>query len=93
MKKLRITLFFFLLLLLSACSSTEQWEGFVYPDRDNLLIHRSAGEFKSLEICEAASMAVLKEMDATQKGYYICGKNCGYDLAACKETIRGNFYK
>ena len=86
-----------MLLVLTGCSSGEIWEGVVFPDRGNLLIHASVGQFKSLDKCEASSMDKLRSMNALQKGYYECGKNCKADLASyngdCEETVRGNFYK
>lgn len=82
---------------LSGCSNKEHWAGVVYPDRGNLLMHRDAGEFRSLAECEAASMEILKSMNALQNGYYECGKNCksdsGSSIMNCDESVRGNFYK
>lgn len=79
------------------CSSGDVWEGLVYPDRDNLLMHMSYGKFKSLEKCETACLKALKSQNALQKGYYECGKNCKSGLASfngdCEETVRGNYYK
>ncbi len=97
MKKFKLSFLVILLLALSGCSNEERWEGFVYPDKGNLQIQRSPGEFKSLKDCENASWAMLKSMDALQKGYFDCGKNCkseaGFFDRTCEETIRSNYYK
>ncbi len=81
------------MLLLSGCAG-EEWEGNVYPDRDNLLIHRSAGRFYSLEACRKESSSMLGSLSEPMKGYYECGKNCkteaGYYAKACEDTLRYN---
>jgi hypothetical protein len=97
MRKLRIGIYITILLILTGCSSGDIWEGVVFPDRGNLLIHQSAGQFESLDTCQASSTDRLRSMNSLQKGYYECRKNCKSDLAAyngdCEETVRGNFYK
>lgn len=97
MRKLHISFYMIILLVLAGCSSGERWEGYVYPDKDNLLMHRNSGEFDSLEECEAASMEILKSMSALQKGYYECGKNCdpgsSHYNRHCEDNILGNYYK
>ena len=94
---MKIILYIAVLSLFLACSSGDVWEGLIYPDRGNLLIHFSSGPFKSLEKCEAACMQELKSKNALKKGYYECGKNCKSGLASyngdCQETVRGNYYK
>ena len=81
----------------SGCSKAERWDGFIYPDRHNLLIRRSSGSFKSLEVCQGTSMAMLESLEAVDKGYYECGKNCdstsSYYGMTCEEMVRGNLYK
>jgi hypothetical protein len=97
MRRLKIAFYLVVLSIIIGCSSEDLWEGLVFPDRGNLLIHISSGEFKSLEKCEAASMAMLKSKDALQKGYYECGKNCKSGLASfngdCEDTVRGNYFR
>jgi len=94
---MRRLIYMALLTVFAGCSSGDVWEGLVYPDRGNLLMHSSSGQFKSLEKCEAASMNMLKSKNALQRGYYECGKNCKSGLASysgdCEETVRGNYYK
>lgn len=97
MKRMKIGFYIAILSVLAGCSSGDVWEGLVYPDRGNLLIHSSPGQFKSLEKCKAACMEMLKSKNGLQKGYYECGKNCKSGLASysgdCQETVKGNYYK
>jgi hypothetical protein len=97
MKKLRFCILVILLLALSGCSNKEQWEGYVFPNKDNLLIHRNSGRFQSLQECKDASMAILESLDALEKGYYECGKNCKSGAShynrGCEDSFRGNVYK
>lgn len=96
-KNLQMQFLVILLIFLAGCSSGERWEGHVYPDKGKLMIHHNSGEFDSLEACESASMEMLQSINALQKGYYECGKNCksgsGYYIRDCKETVKGNLYK
>lgn len=70
----------------------ERWEGFVYPNRNNLSIHQNIGEFESLESCRVASKNMLYQLNAQNSGDYECGLNCefnlDYGLNVCKETHR-----
>ncbi len=97
MRRLSIFLYIVIVSVFAGCSSGDVWEGLVYPDRGNLLIHLSSGQFKNLEKCEAASLEMLRSKNALKKGYYECGKNCKSGLASfngdCEETVRGNYYK
>ena len=81
---------------LLGCSG-DKWEGIVFIDRDNLLMYHTTGEVESLEKCRDASMKMLKNLDALDKGFYECGKNCkdgsnSYERG-CEETERGNVYR
>lgn len=97
MNKLHYALSAVLMLAVSGCSAGERWDGYVYPDRKNLLMYRSAGEFPDLGDCETASMNILKSLNALQGGYYECRKNCKAGSAHyesnCEENVRGNYYK
>ena len=78
--------------LLVACGS-DSWEGFVYPNKNNLTHHRNLGKFKSLEECRAAARGVLAELKALDRGDYECGKNCDDGsrmggIKVCEETLR-----
>jgi hypothetical protein len=96
MKKRQIGIFIIFLLILTGCSG-ERWEGYVYPDKSKLLIHRNAGKFKSLEECKNASHAMLESLNALDQGYYECGKNCNsesdYYNRNCEQLMRFNIYK
>ncbi len=97
MKRVHIISFVILALSLAGCSADERWEGQVFPDRTKLLMHRNAGTYGTLEECESASMKILTSMDAVEKGYYECGKNCekgsfSYNMN-CEEKVLGNYYK
>lgn len=81
-----------LLLMVTSCGS-DTWEGFVYPNRNDLTRHRNVGRFASLEDCRAAARALLTELRALERGDYECGKSCddGSRLGGikiCKETLR-----
>ena len=92
---MRLILFLILLPALVGCSGDE-WLGFAFPDKGNLLIHREVGRFKTQQECDEASMSILKSLNALDNGYYECGKNCkseSYYNRDCEAMIRGNLYK
>lgn len=71
------------------CSET--WEGYAYPNRNNLTKHVAVGTFKSLDDCRAAAINTLNRVSSVSKGDYECGLNCksdGYGLRICKSTQR-----
>ena len=79
-------------LILSSCFS-EQWEGFVYPDKNNLTVHQGVGVYESLEACRAASLELLSRISSIEKGDYECGLNCksenGFSVVKiCEKTER-----
>ncbi|NQY43611.1 MAG: hypothetical protein HRT87_09740 [Legionellales bacterium] len=83
------------LLVLGLLYGCEQptWDGFVYPDRNNLFNYSNIGEFESLEKCRIASKDELKRLRAEEVGLYQCGKDCItstglHTVAACKEITR-----
>jgi hypothetical protein len=72
---------------------SESWEGFVYPNRNDLTRHRNLGLFKSLEECRVAAQGMLAELNALDRGDYECGKNCEDGsrmggVKVCEETLR-----
>lgn len=78
-------------LFLGACS--QDWEGFVYPNKRDLASHIGVGHYKSLEECRAASIAALNKVSSVERGDYECGLNCKADgglsgLKVCEETLR-----
>jgi hypothetical protein len=60
--------------VLSGCFP-EEWRGFVYPSRDNLLNHREIGTYSSLEQCRSAALAVITNAK-WENADYECGLNC-----------------
>ena len=55
---------------------TEEWRGFVYPDRNALTIHRFVGAYTSLEQCRSAAQAVIRALPDPSRADYECGLNC-----------------
>ena len=80
-------------LILSGCKQPT-YDGFIYPDSQDLFEYTNIGEFPSLEECRAASKAELKRLHSEEpKGTYQCGKDCispsGYHtVSACKSLER-----
>lgn len=76
----------------TGCLGDEKWEGFVYPDKSNLFIHETIGEYKSLESCRYAALSKLAEIKSEQKGDYECGLNCEHkdfaEIKTCERTDR-----
>ena len=72
-----------------ACSG-DTWEGYVYPDKTDLIDSRSVGTFDSLEGCRAAAREELQRLNAETTGDYECGKNCRSEsgIRVCEETLR-----
>ena len=65
----------FLIALLSACAE-EKWEGFVYPNANDLTISENVGTFSSLETCRDAALSTLSSISSVRAGDYECGLNC-----------------
>jgi hypothetical protein len=84
----------FVSLSLSGCS--QEWRGFVYPDKSNLSKHIEIGKFDSLAKCRDASMGKLQMMGKRYEGDYECGLNCRplknfdgtSDMNICEKTER-----
>jgi hypothetical protein len=76
---------------LAAWACSERWDGFVYPEKANLLEVRNIGTYSSLEDCRRAARSVLAALDATT-GDFECGLNCrppdSGGLHVCEETSR-----
>ena len=89
---MRVILLALLIMFLGTfCACSERWEGFVYPNAEDLTNHRYVGEFDSLEECRDACRAELSRIGAYNKGDYECGKNCKSDSnwpdsRICEET-------
>ena len=48
-------------LMLASCGEPDNWQGWVYPDRSNLLVDIPIGKFDTLEECRDAALAKLEE--------------------------------
>ena len=62
---------FAVLIALSAGCLEEEWNGFVYPDAENLKEHSVVGKFKSRDECIRSAQASI-----TPVGTFECGLNC-----------------
>ena len=83
---MRTILFAVLIMFLGTfCACSERWEGFVYPNKDDLTKYRYMGEFDSLEACRNACLSELGRTNA-YNGDYECGKNCKPNSTICEET-------
>ncbi|MEH6529572.1 MAG: hypothetical protein V7718_06490 [Porticoccus sp.] len=88
----RIITISFLLVLLSGCVE-EKWEGFVYPNANDLTISKNVGTFSSLEACRDAALSILSSISSVRAGDYECGLNCEArsdlgGMKVCKKTER-----
>ena len=76
---------------LSSCNF-DDWNGFFYPDKNNLSKYSNLGSYGSLESCRAAIKEHAYRMNLLSTEYdYECGKNCKAmqgDLKICSETRR-----
>ncbi len=94
-EKLMKTIYVFILLIinLSLCGCFgEKWEGFVYPDKNDLTVYKNIGVYNSLEACRSASLNKLSALGATNRGDYECGLNCKKgnvgSVKICEQTKR-----
>ena len=92
MKKIFALLSLVVVLVLSGCFK-EEWEGFVYPNKNDLTVHKNIGVYKSLESCRTAAWDMLSRLNATEGGDYECGLNCEYrdgmgSIKVCEKTER-----
>jgi hypothetical protein len=88
-----------LALALSACEQRD-WQGWVYPDRNNLADDIPIGAFSTLNQCGASARAVLIRLEERRDedgeqiiGDYECGYKCKPDgglggLNVCERTER-----
>ncbi len=86
--------FLFLPFLLAGCS--QEWKGFVYPNKNDLSKHIEIGRYDSLEKCRDASLHKLSSIGKRLDGDYECGLNCrplknfdgSSDMSICEKTER-----
>lgn len=86
-KKLALLLTFSTLF---GCSSDE-WEGFVYPNARNLSTHENIGKFDSFDSCRSSALARLSSIGSANSGTFECGLNCRVEsqfgtIKICEET-------
>ena len=91
MKKLPKILVLMVLILgvITGCSK-EEWSGFVYPNKNNLLDHRNIGTYSSLEQCRDAALSLMSSSN-WHNGDYECGlkwKSSSYGVMVCDKTLR-----
>lgn len=77
---------------LQAGCSSDTWDGYVYPDAQDLYEFRHVGTFDSLDQCRSSALRYLGEAGWSHTGTFECGKNCrplrpGSELNVCEETV------
>lgn len=81
-----------LALATTACDRRpDQWDAFVYPDRNDLTKHEEIAGFKTFELCQEAALDRLRTMAAPDGGDYECGYKCEAradlnGINVCEET-------
>ena len=93
MEQRRVKQIMMTLAVVAIAGCSDSWEGFVYPNRNDLTRHRNLGKFESLETCRASAFGFLAEIKALDSGDYECGKNCDNGsnfsgIKLCEETLR-----
>jgi hypothetical protein len=80
------------MLLVAGCDKRpDQWDAFVYPDRENMERVETYRGFKTFELCQEAAIGRLRILRDPDGGDYECGYKCAPDesmggLNVCKET-------
>tara|TARA_B100002003_G_scaffold8397_1_gene7413 strand:- start:476 stop:754 length:279 start_codon:yes stop_codon:yes gene_type:complete len=90
MKKIFSILLLVVVLSLSGCFH-EKWEGFVYPNKNDLTAHINIGIYETLDQCRTASLQTLSRLHAIKSGDYECGLNCKWgagigSIKICEKT-------
>lgn len=89
-----LVLFF---LIIGCENPTEEWIGFVYPDRTNLENHLVVGPFTYFGACQTASRNRISQLvldgvvEHPTDSDYECGLNCklhAEGVAVCEETLK-----
>ena len=81
-------------ILISGCS--QEWKGFVYPNKNDLTKHIELGTFDSLVKCRDSALNLMSKLGDRTKQDYECGLNCRpmknydgtYDISICEKTER-----
>jgi len=77
-------------LVLTGCGDDE-WQGYVYPDKSNLLNDERIGSFDTLESCREAANRYISRLASPITATYECGLNCepyGSGLSVCEKTLQ-----
>ncbi|MGJ0515371.1 MAG: hypothetical protein ACR65O_06405 [Methylomicrobium sp.] len=77
---------------ISGCLKDE-WEGFIYPNKDNLSEHITIGSYKSLEECRTSAISALNKISSVSSGDYECELGCELrsdmgGIKVCEKTER-----
>jgi hypothetical protein len=85
----KIVLLLISLFIFTGCFS-EEWKGWVYPDRSNLSNSIYIGIYGSLEECRNSAISYIRSNNYQNSGDYECGLNCKneFGINFCKETSR-----
>ena len=81
-----------LALAASGCDARpDQWDAFVYPDRNDTWVKEEIPGFKTFELCQQAAINRLSQLPDPDQGDYECGYRCAPDpefggMKLCKET-------
>ncbi|ERP98770.1 hypothetical protein Q669_00500 [Labrenzia sp. C1B10] len=79
-----------LCIMLTSCDQQPQWQGWVYPNRNDLTVSTNLGRFSTFEECRSAAISSLKLMSSPTRGDYECGYKCewkaDWDINVCVET-------
>ena len=98
MRRLRLIVMPFLVLLGGCSGQSDTWTAFVYPPGKSLAAEDASGaiygHYASFEQCQQASISALRQLASDNRsedfGSYECGVGCRYekewDMYVCKET-------
>lgn len=86
-------------LLIAGCEQSKDWQGWVYPDRNDLTDDIPIGAFSTRDECAATAKAILIRFENRDEngdeiiGDYECGFKCKPDgglggLNVCEKTER-----
>ena len=71
------------------CSKQDTYEVFLYPNRDDLTVHKHGGTYTSVDSARTRARNWLRQ---NPNGDYEIGKNCetrpGMTVKVCEETFR-----
>jgi hypothetical protein len=82
---------FFALSFLTSLFGGDAWQGFVYPNKNDLSFHLEIGQFDTLEQCRASAASIASAAGWGSQATWECGLNCHPpvsedDFWICEET-------